>query len=139
MSSNIVKARKLLETGGYTCVLCKEEVLYTSKERGIAPLLKWIDTGEAMSGFSAADKIVGKAAAFLYVILGVREVYAPVMSEAAKGIFLKNGIAFSYDILVEAIRNRTDTGSCPMDAAVRNVDNAYDALSNIRDVVSRRR
>ena len=137
MSSDIVKARKLLETGGYTCVLCKEEATYTSKDRGIAPLLKWINTGEALSEFSAADKIVGKAAAFLYVILGVREVYAPVMSEAAKEVFSENGIDYSYDTSVEQIRNRADTGSCPMDEAVRCVETSSEALKVLKTMCSK--
>ena len=66
--------------------------MYSSTERGVKPLLDFIENGPNLRGFSAADKIVGKAAALLYVLLGVKEVYAPVMSETALYTLAHNGI-----------------------------------------------
>ena len=64
-----LKAKKLLEKNGYTCVLIKDEKEIFSFERGVKPLLNFIDKGEDFYGFFVADKVVGKAAAFLYVLL----------------------------------------------------------------------
>ena len=84
MDRNLVYAKELLEKENFTCVLWYGEHLYTSRERGVKPLLEWLDQGLDLSSFSAADKVVGKAAAFLYVLLGVSRVYASVISEAAE-------------------------------------------------------
>lgn len=132
MESNINKARRLFATGNYTCVLCKDEQIYTSAERGIKPLLAWLDMEESFKGFSAADKVVGKAAAYLYVLLGVQEVYAVTMSEAAGEIFTQNHIAFQYEILATEIRNRTNTGLCPMEEAVKDAVHPSEAVDKIR-------
>ncbi|MGN0346844.1 MAG: DUF1893 domain-containing protein [Lachnospiraceae bacterium] len=132
MESNINKARRLFATGNYTCVLCKDEKIFTSAERGIKPLLAWLDTEENFQGFCAADKVVGKAAAYLYVLLGVEEVYAVTMSESAREIFTQYNVAFQYETLTSEIRNRTNTGLCPMEEAVKDAVHPSEALENIR-------
>ena len=132
MESNITKAKRMFATGNYTCVLCKDEKIYTSADRGIKPLLAWLDMEENLQGFCAADKVVGKAAACLYVLLGVEEVYATIMSEAAREIFMLHHVAFQYETLVKEIRNRTNTGLCPMEEAVKNAVHPSEALNNIR-------
>ena len=132
MTSDLKRAVSLLESGGYTCVLCSEDKLFTSSDRGVKPLLEWIDSGTDMKGFSAADKVVGKAAAFLYVILGVKAVYANVMSEHAKSVLTENGIDAEYGCLTEAVRNRAGTGFCPMETAVKNISEPKAALAEIK-------
>ena len=42
------------------------------------------------------DKVVGRAAAFLYVLLEVKEIYAGVMSEGAADVLSKYGICSGY-------------------------------------------
>ena len=132
MTSDLKRAVSLLESGGYTCVLCSEDKLFTSYDRGVKPLLEWIDSGTDMKDFSAADKVVGKAAAFLYVILGVKAVYANVMSKPAKSVLIENGISAEYCCLTEAVRNRAGTGYCPMETAVKNISEPKAALAEIR-------
>lgn len=132
MNSDIEKAKLLLKSESYTCVLCLEDKVYTSTERGVKPLLAWIDSGMDMKGFSAADKVVGKAAAFLYVILEVKAVYADVISESAEKVLTENGIAVEYGLLTEAIRNRAGTGFCPMETAVKSISEPSAALEAIR-------
>lgn len=131
MNEDLRRARQLLEQGTYTCVLCRDQAVRTCTARGIRPLLELLDEG-SWQGYSAADKVVGKATAFLYTLLGVRAVYAPVMSEAAIEILERSGIAVSYEAAVPAIFNRDRTGFCPMETAVREISDAREALTAIR-------
>lgn len=137
MTNNLSIAKELTFGGNYTCVLVKEDTVYTSSERGVKPLLNWFEQGIGFNGFSAADKVVGKAAAFLYVLLGVTEVYALVLSEPAKEVLLKNGIGVSFKALVPAIRNRTNTGFCPMETATKDITDPTDALIAIKDTLKK--
>ena len=89
---DLERAMELFTSGDYTCDLCKGEVTLTSTERGVKPLLQWLDRENSVKGFSAVDKVVGRAAAFLYVLLEVKEIYAGVMSEGAADVFSKYGI-----------------------------------------------
>jgi len=116
------QVRLALDDGGYTCFLIKDKEIYTSYHRGVKPLLEWLDEGVDLSGAVAADKVIGKAAAYLYVLLGVHYVYAGVISKPALGVFQKYGIVCHYDQMVDAIENRTKTGFCPMERAVWDID-----------------
>jgi hypothetical protein len=127
------RAIELLHSGQYTCVLCKGEQTYTSAENGIKPLLGWLDSGIDLQGFCAADKVAGRAAAFLYVRLGVKEVYADVMSEGAAAVFAEYGIEAKTATSVKNIINRAGTGNCPMEEAVKDVDEPGSAERVLRE------
>ncbi len=76
-------------------------------------MMKFISMGKDPKGYSAADMIVGKAAASEYL-------------EA-------HHIPHSYDKLTEQIINRTGDNICPMEAAVANIsdpEEGYNALFN---------
>lgn len=130
--NNLQKARNLLESGNFTCVVCREDTVYTTTQRGVAPLLNWLDTGTDLTGFSAADRVVGRGAAFLYCLLGIKEVHARVMSHPAADVLRANGIHVSADTFVDGIINRSGTGPCPFEAAVMDIQDAETALDAIR-------
>lgn len=117
---------------GNTCALVGEGKIFCSKQRGVAPLLAWLESGENCRNMFAADKVVGRAAAFLYVLLGVDEVCALVISESAEKVFQQFGIAYAYNEKVAAIRNRAGDGFCPMEQAVLNIDEPLQALEAIK-------
>lgn len=130
--NNLQKARQLLESGNYTCVVCKEDSVYTTSQRGVAPLINWLDAGTDLRNFSAADRVVGRGAAFLYCLLGVKEVYARVMSHPAAEVLRAYGIGTEAETFANGIINRTGTGPCPFEAAVMNIQDAEEALQAIR-------
>lgn len=126
--SSINRAKEHLKQGGYTCVMVKNDSIFTSKERGVKPLLDWIASGTDFENAVVADKVVGKAAAFLYVLLKVKEIYAVVLSQPALKVLENHNITVSYEEKVSAIRNRDNTGNCPMESAVWDVDNPGEAF-----------
>ena len=132
MGNDLNNARLRLTAGNYTCVLCKENIYYTSTRRGVAPLLQWLEEGLPLDGFSAADKVVGRAAALLYRLLGVRELYAAVISRGALEVLNQGGIAVCYDTLTDGIINRAGNGPCPMEAATRDITDPALAPAAIR-------
>lgn len=111
------------------------QTVYESTDSGIKPLVTAIDSGADYSGCDAADRIVGKAAAYLYLLLRVKRVCACVMTFAAKNILTENGIECDADTFAENIVNRKGDGLCPMETAVANADNPNAALSAIRDKI----
>ena len=134
-SKNLDLAKHSLETEGCTCVLVKGSEIYKSTRHGIAPLLAWIGQGIDVSGYSAADQIVGKAAALLYVRMGVTEVYAQVVSEPARQVLADHGILLRYDKLVPWIINRRGDGMCPMEQTVLQISDPEKALAALREKV----
>lgn len=129
-------AKKQLIKDECTCVLRKGDSVYSSHSRGVKPLLSLLDSGEDYRDYSAADKVVGKAAAMLYVLLGVGKVHACVISEKALTVLAKGGIDVTYDTLVERIHNRTNTGFCPMEEAVWEIEDLREGLQAVREKVA---
>lgn len=132
MSDNLTLARARLLDGTYTCVLKSDERLMTSTERGVKPLLDWLDAGVSLSDFSAADRVVGNGAAFLYVLLGIKELYAHVLSRTALQTLEHYQIRVHFGTLVDAIQNRQKTGNCPIEEAVSDERDPASALIKIR-------
>ena len=96
MDKDFQKAKEEFSTGKYTLVMCKDSDISTSDVTGIRPLMKLIDEKKDCKGYSAVDKIVGRAAAFLYTLLGVKNWYGEVMSKGAVEILKKEGINYEY-------------------------------------------
>ena len=132
MHSDMNKARGILSQGDFTCVICRGDETYTTTLRGVRPLLDYLEQGTDLTGASAADKVVGKAAGLLYCLLHVRAVHARVMSKAAWRVLESHGIAVSCDNLVDAIENRSKTGMCPMEMATADVEDPALAPAAIR-------
>lgn len=133
MNADLKNAVEILNKNPeYTCVLCKGDDIVTSKERGIRPLVNFAEGLKSFKGFSAADKVIGKGAAFMYVLMGVGDLHAHVMSRGAVAVLERYCVRYSYDILTEKIINRTRTGVCPMEQAVENINSPYHALEEIK-------
>lgn len=129
-------AKEQLIKDDCTCVLRKGDSVYCSHARGVKPLLNLLDSDADYTGYSAADKVVGKAAAMLYVLLGVSRVHAYVISRKALEVLVCDGIEVTYDTLVERIHNRTNTGFCPMEEAVWEIEDLQEGLQAVRDKVA---
>ena len=132
---DLQRAEKALAEGGYTLVLVKGERVITSNQRGVAPLLALIDTD--VTGFSAADKVVGKAAALLYVKLGVCAVSAGVISSSAVDTLKKCNIECRARELTENIINRAGDGICPMEQAVAGISSPEKAVIVLKETIAK--
>lgn len=133
---DLTKAKEILYSGSYTCVLCMGDQVITSQRRGVAPLMVLWEQHTDCTGFSAADKVVGKATALLYCLLGVKAVYGGVMSRPALQVLTAHGIPASYGQLTDAIINRAGTGLCPMEAATATIDDPALAPAAIRQALA---
>ena len=131
MTEALKKAKDiLLSDDSLTCAACGEDI-FTSRERGVKPLLQLYESKKDYSKYSFADKVIGKAAAFMYVLLGVKEIYCVTISKLAAEVLKEHGIKFYCENNVPAIKNRRGDGFCPMETAVKDIcqpKEAYDAI-----------
>ena len=124
---DLERAVSYLQAHDCTCVLVKGDTVYGSTRRGIAPLMELLQAGRDCRGFSAADKVVGRATAFLYGRMGVVRLHTHTISKSAAEVLEGFGIVYSFDQMVEAILNRKKDGFCPMESAVRRVSDPEEA------------
>lgn len=130
------EAVRIFKEGGYTCVLVKGGEVVTSRQTGVIPLAEFIESRKNFNGFSAADKIVGRAAAFMYAFMGVCGVYADVMSEGAVRILKSRNIKYNFAAVTENIVNRSGDGLCPMERAVENISDCREAFNAVREKIA---
>ena len=120
---------------GHSICLCKNGTFFTDDGRGISPIMKFIREGRDLNGYSAADIVVGKAAAMLFVKAGIVEVYGQVMSNAACELLREHGIPFSYTDLTDVIINRKGDDICPMEKAVRDINDINEGCQALAKAV----
>ena len=135
MDNNTLKAKRILLENGYTCVLCCDNEEYHSNLRGVKPLLDFLESCNDFSEFCAADKTVGAGAAHLYALLGVKEVWANIISVSAKKVLFENNITAFCENEVPYIINRKGDGMCPIETAVKDITSSQKALKAIKQTL----
>ena len=128
--TNLIKNKLISEN--LTCVISdNKEIIFTSKNRGVAPLIDFINSFKNKGNYYLADKVIGKTAALLCIKAGIMYVNTIVLSTPAKIIFQRNLISSEFEIEVSAITNRDNTGLCPMEILSKGVttpDEMYDKV-----------
>ena len=125
-----------LGLGGHTLCLVRDGEKLTHDGRGVSPMAELIASGRDLTGYTAADLVVGRAAALLYRKLGVSAVYGAYMSRGGQALLTSFGIEWSCGESCERILNREHTGPCPMDAAVEGIDEPEAAVAAIRETLA---
>jgi riboflavin transporter FmnP len=116
-------AKNMLLNETATCILVKnDKVILSLSGNGISPLIeiKNLHSDLAKDAY-VFDKIIGKAAAMVIVLLGCKKVYAETMSDSAADFLTAHGIKFDFNSKIGTIRNRAGTGICPLENAVLNI------------------
>ncbi len=134
MYQDLENCKSVLHTKGYTCVAQQGGQLYTATERGIRPLMHWLESG-ILHGAVLADKVIGKAAAFLLEKGGAKAIYADVISIPAAEVLERAEIEYGFKTKVPYIQNRTGDGICPMENAVLSTENADEAYLKLQAIL----
>lgn len=100
MKDDLIKAKNIMNSSANNCVLCKGNSIYSSTKRGVKPVQEWVENGVDLKGYCVANKIVDKVAASTYVLVGIEEVYASIMSNLAQRILQTHGIKCSCNELL---------------------------------------
>lgn len=103
-------------------------------QHGVRDLLMLVQNEpERLQGAIVADKMVGKAAAALMVLGGVKEVHTNTICTPAKELLENAGIELFYTEEVPYIVNKKKTGQCPLDSRLSEVTDAAECLPIIAD------
>lgn len=124
--------KEALNRNHYSCVIANgDDIVYTSFEKGVKPLMQFYNDQQRHKSLYVADKIIGKGAAFLLVLISAKALYTPVISESALALLEEHGIKVECDKIAPFIKNRTRDGRCPIESAVLDVNDPNQALDKI--------
>jgi hypothetical protein len=111
------------------------KVVFETKKRGISGFLQAIETlDKKLVASSAADKLIGMAAAMLCVYSGLASVFALTVSEGGIKVLEDNNVVCMFEKKVSRIMNRNKTGVCPFEKlamASTSPDEAYVKLKSL--------
>ena len=114
------------------------KVLYKAASPGVRHLIAAIEyLGESMRGASAADKIVGKAAALLFAHAGVRSVYGLIISREGLRVLQEHGIGATFGKKAPFITDREGSDLCPMERLCAGLESPDDAFSALRAFIDK--
>ena len=119
---DIELARSLLEEEQWNLVIVKEgRVLFSSKERGVAPFFQAVQSmGQSLHNAAVADRIVGSAVAMLCLHAGITSVYAGIASQGALDMLKGQGVTIGSKSIVPYIYNYDGTDLCPFEKLARD-------------------
>lgn len=100
---------EILKREKCSLVVKNHDIVTTYSKPGVRDLEYLLDHDpEVLHGAVIADKVIGKAAAAMVVVGGVKELYAEVMSKRAIPFLEEAGIAYTYGTLVDTIKEEGD-------------------------------
>jgi len=110
-------ARSLLDNEKWNLAIVKDgQVLFTSKERGVAPLFQAVQSKKkSLHNAAVADRILGSAVAMLCLYARIASVYAGVASRGALDMLRKSGVTVDSKSTVPFISNYDGTDLCPFE------------------------
>ncbi|MFI3176042.1 MAG: DUF1893 domain-containing protein [Eubacteriales bacterium] len=113
------EAIRIRQEQNATCVALSATRTYESTLKGVAPILIPLEEdNEFFKGCSVSDRVIGKAAALLFIKAQIKELHAELISDHAVALLESYEIPYSYDKKVPYIINRDGTGMCPMEECV---------------------
>jgi hypothetical protein len=135
MHTDLNLAKKKLIQKNLSLIIVKDDkILFETESHGIGDLLKAIEKlRDNMKETSVADRIVGRAAALLFVFSGVAAVSAITASDGGIEVLKKNNVFLEYESRVANVLNLNKTDVCPFEklvAKLSNPERAYRALKN---------
>lgn len=129
----IVKTRLYEKKASLVVMFKNGEIkeFYNPRVQDIVSILK--QDKNALQGAIIADKVIGKVAASLLIVGGVKEIFANTLSEFAIPVLEENNIKYAYNNKAEYIINNTKTGMCPMENKFKDetdLNNIYTFFMN---------
>lgn len=97
------------------------EEYYSPRVKDIVSILKTDEN--ALKNSIVADKVIGKVAASLLTVAGVKEIYANTISNFAIPVLEENKVKYEYKNKAEYIINNEKTGMCPMENKFKDETN----------------
>lgn len=119
----------MLNEQGLSLLVYNNDELTTHANRGIQDLLQLIsEHPERLKGAVAADKIIGKSAAAIMIVGGVKQVHTNIICSPARELFEANGVLVFATEEVPMIMNRNQSGMCPMDTQINEVESVEECV-----------
>jgi hypothetical protein len=117
-------------------VVRNRKIIFETEFHGIKGFLEATELlGKELAGSSVADKVVGRAVAFLSVYFQISAVFAVVMSGEGARVLEDNNIFYQFEKYVPNILNPRRNDICPFEKLALTFTTPEDAYKKLRACV----
>lgn len=128
---------KLIEDNLSLVLVKKGKIIFETKKHGIGGFLQAIDKlDKKLIAASAADKVIGVAAAMLCAYSGVVSVFGLTISKGGAKVLEDNNISYSFEKKVSNILNRSKSDVCPFEKLATSSRSPNDAYVKLKSLAS---
>ena len=122
-----MKYLDILNDRNKTCIIFYgKDIVFESEKRGVQPLIDFLSKHKKQKRhYVLADKIIGKGAVILAKLICITEIHTPIISMDAQNLCIQYGIKVFSVSQVDYIKNRTNTGRCPIESCVLDIDEPF--------------
>lgn len=128
------RSKQILKEKNASLVIIDDEV-EVYNDIGVKRLLILLSENRKLKDSAVADNVIGKAAAFLYIKLDAKNIFAKIISEAGYLLLKNNNINIEYEIKVKNILNRNGDDICPIEKSVTNERDVDSAIVKIKKTI----
>lgn len=126
---------QMLNEQHLSLLVYNDSTLTTHANRGVRDLLQLIsEQPERLNGAIVADKIIGKSAAAIMIVGGVKQVHTNIICTPARELFEANGVLVFASEEVPMIMNRNRSGMCPMDTQINEVESVEECVAILQNL-----
>ena len=131
---DLERARLRLREKNISLVIVKNgKVIFETESHSIKDFLEAYELfGKELAGSSIADKIVGRAVAFLCVYFQVSAVFAVIISTEGVRVLTDNNIFYQFEKCVPNILNQKRNDICPFEKLALTSATPEEAYSKLR-------
>lgn len=134
--NDLEKAKQIFLSEKCTLVLAKGDTVIIESDNSLKALIQKADNGEDFTDFTACINYCGRAAAFLFVLLGVKHVHASKMAKLSPQILDRAEITFSQDEYLEDFTSNAPELESQAEEAVLRSGSAIKALEDLKNLKS---
>ena len=126
---------KLMKEGLSLVIVKNGKIIFETNKQGISGFLQAIEKQDKnLVAASAADKIVGVAAAMLCVYAGLSSMFALTISAAGIKVLEDNNIGCVFERKVSNILNRSKTDVCPFEKLAMSSGSSDEAYIKLKSL-----
>ncbi len=130
-------AEDAIKGGGPTIAVAREgKVLFYTDTPGLKAIFEASKRlGGELRGAAVADRVVGKAAALLYVHLQVNAVFGALMSEGAAKVLRGRGVEFRFKRIIPAVKGKDGVDVCPFEMRVMHISEPEEGFRAVSEML----
>lgn len=115
-----------------------DDVVYTSEYRGVRPMMEYMKAyGPSDEPLTVVDRIIGRGAVMLAVLINAKTIKTPFISEAALALAKVHHLNVEADQVIPYVVNREGDGRCPIETAVLGITDVDEGYKAIKAAIAR--